>query len=529
VTHLARTLDEIMAAGGKVVSGEQSFDLYATYGLPLEITRDIAREQNIGVDEEGFQQAMEAHRIASGAGAALQDVQEVDLDVYRALRKELQDGGKLSPEGVVNDPYSALTSEGPLLALLIGSEVVKKAKKGDRVSVVLPQTSFYVEAGGQVMDMGKISAAGEPSWEIRVDGVSQPVSGLILHVGEVIVGNPTVGDAAVATVDGDLRWDIMRNHTATHLLHASLRAVLGEHARQAGSLVAPERLRFDFTHPKALTPDEIRNIEDGVNNSILANHQLEIRHQSRKEAESEGAIALFGETYGDNVRTVGIGVEERVSLELCGGTHVPSTGLIGPFVIVSEGSVAAGIRRIEALTGRKALELIQARMQGMARMADKLHATPETVEARLDALLEERDRLAAETADRRQDQALKSFKAVKSQAKNISGIAVCSGQIPNADADTLRSLIDQFRAQNRLAIAVLTSTYEGRALIVGGASTDLGEIGLFANDLVRSIAEDIGGRGGGTATLAQAGGMDASRLAEVPELVNKWVEKNAPT
>jgi alanyl-tRNA synthetase len=381
-----------------------------------------------------------------------------------------------------------------------------------------------VEAGGQVMDTGMIVSGGKPSWEIRVDGIVEPVTGLILHVGKVITGKPAVGDAAVATVDGELRWDIMRNHTATHLLHASLREVLGEHARQAGSLVAPDRLRFDFTHPKALAPEEIRRIEDGVNQAVLANHQLEIRHQSRKEAEKEGAIALFGETYGDNVRTVGIGSDERLSLELCGGTHVPSTGLIGPFVIVSEGSVAAGIRRIEALTGRKALELIQARMQGMARIADKLHATPDTIEARLDALLVERDRLAAESADRRQDQALKSFEEL--EIVSVSDVPVLSGQIPSADADTLRRLIDRFRGKHPTGVIVLGSAPDDRPLIVAGVSSDLVKRGLHAGDLVKDVASVVGGGGGGKPTLAQAGGKDASRLAEALERVYDWVRSH---
>jgi alanyl-tRNA synthetase len=523
VNHLARTLDEIQAAGEKIVSGEQSFDLYATYGLPLEITRDIAREQGIGVDEEGFLQAMEAHRIASGAGMALQDVQDVDLEVYRTLRKELQDGGKLGPEGVVNDPYGALTREGHVLALLIDGEAVERARVGDRVAVVLPESGFYVESGGQVMDTGRIAAAGKSSWEIRVDGVIEPVTGLIVHVGEVILGSPAVGDAALASVDGDLRWDIMRNHTATHLLHASLRAVLGEHARQAGSLVAPDRLRFDFNHAKALTPEEIRSIEDGVNQLILANHALEIRQQDRKQAEREGAIALFGETYGDVVRTVKIGDEERISLELCGGTHVPSTGVIGPFIIVSEGSVAAGIRRIEALTGRKALALIRTRMDSLAQLADKLHATPETVEERLDALLEERDRLATVTADRRQDVAMQSYQNL--QIKTISDVPVLSGQIPNADADMLRHLIDQFRAEHSTGVIVLGSALDDRPLIVAGVSSDLIKRGIQATEIVQFVAPVIKGGGGGTSKLAQAGGKDASRLDEALEQALEWIRE----
>jgi len=524
VTHLMRTMDEIKGAGGDTIPGDQSFELYATYGLPLEITRDIAREQDLGVDEEGFRQAMEAHRVASGAGTPLHETQEGSVEIYRQLLQELQDAGKLGPDGVDNDPHGALSAEGAVLALLIDGKATEQAKKGDSVSVVLPTSSFYVEAGGQVMDSGRIQAAGKPSWEIRIDGVAQPVSGLVIHFGEVVTGSPNVGDAEIATVDSDLRWDIMRNHTATHLLHANLHAVLGEHARQAGSLVAPDRLRFDFNHPKAVTPEEIRRIEEGVNQAILANHELQIRQQSREDAEREGAIALFGETYGDEVRTVGIGGEERFSLELCGGTHVPSTGVIGPFMIMSEGSVAAGIRRIEALTGRKALELIQSRLNSMARMAAKLQTSTETIEARLDSLLDERDLLAAESADKRRDVSSASFEAL--EPETISGVSVLKGEIPDASADTLRSLIDRFRNEHPSGVVILASAPEGRPLIVAGVSSDLVKRGLHAGELVKSVAAVVGGSGGGKPTLAQAGGKDPSRLAEALDQAIDWVRSN---
>jgi alanyl-tRNA synthetase len=521
ITHLMRTLDEIKAVGGTTVPGEQSFDLYATYGLPLEITRDIAREQDITVDEDGFHKAMETHREVSGAGLGLQDMQEGDPEIYRTLRKQLEEQGKLGPEGVRSDPHGEFATEGYVLAMLVDGKEVDRAKKGDRVSVILPESSFYVEAGGQVMDTGTISATSKPAWEIRVDGVGQPVSGLVVHFGEVVKGSPRAGDTARASVNAELRWDIMRNHTATHLLHASLRAVLGEHARQAGSLVAPDRLRFDFTHPKAVTPEEIKRIEEDVNRAILANYELDVRHQSREDAEQEGAIALFGETYGESVRTVGIGAEERLSLELCGGTHVPSTGVIGPFLIVSEGSVAAGIRRIEALTGRKALELIQGRLLGMARLSEKLQATPETLEGRVESLLEERDRLASENTGRLQDLAATSFEALG--LETISEVPVLSGQIPDADADTLRRLIDRFRKEHPSGVAVLASAPDGRPIIVAGVSSDLVKRGLHAGELVKSVATLVGGSGGGKPTLAQAGGKDPSHLAEALDQVYDWV------
>ncbi|HEY68990.1 MAG TPA: alanine--tRNA ligase [Anaerolineae bacterium] len=524
IAHLAHTLDQIRAAGGKTVPGPQAFDLYATYGLPLEITRDIAREQEMDVDEEGFQDAMETHRLVSGVGLEQEEALEGDVETYRQLLHDLRQTDRLGDEGVVNDPYGSFSSRGPVLALLVDGKSVKQVQSGDGVAVVLPETGFYVEAGGQVADTGSIISEGKPGWEIRVEGVRQPIGRLILHVGKVIQGKPRVSDAAVAQVDGERRWDIMRNHTATHLLHAGLRKVLGDHARQAGSLVAPDRLRFDFTHPQALKPEEIRRIEAEVNQAILANYDLDIRLQPHEEAVNDGAIALFGETYGDMVRTIAIGDEERLSFELCGGTHVPSTGVIGPFIIVSEGSVAAGIRRIEALTGRGALELIQRRLQSLDRLAGMLQTSSDQLETRIEALLEDRTRLAADAAEMHKHQAALDFN--KLEPKEIDGVKILKGLISDADADTLRSLIDRFRVEHPSGVVVLGTIQEDRPLIVAGVSSDLVKRGLHAGALVKAIAAEVGGSGGGKPTLAQAGGKDPNRLAEALEQVHAWVRSH---
>ena len=241
----------------------------------------------------------------------------------------------------------------------MGGQEAESAAVGDEVAIVLPETHFYVESGGQVADSGTIVSVSEPRWEIGVREARQPVGGLIVHLGRVLRGQPRRGDVALASVDEGRRWDIMRNHTATHLLHASLRLVLGDHARQAGSLVAPDRLRFDFNHTQAMSKGELERVQALVNQAVLTNYELDIRERPRDEAIGEGAMALFGETYGETVRTITIGDVRRFSYELCGGTHVPETGVIGPFLILSEGSVAAGVRRIEAVTGRAALALIQ--------------------------------------------------------------------------------------------------------------------------------------------------------------------------
>jgi alanyl-tRNA synthetase len=282
------------------------------------------------------------------------------------------------------------------------------------VEVILPRTCFYAEAGGQVSDTGRIFSSGNGGanpWEIRVMDVRKPAAGVMVHIGEVTMGTPQVGDSAVAAVDMQRRRDIQRNHTATHLLHAELHAVLGDHARQAGSLVAPDRLRFDFTHPESLTLEELEQIEAGVNRAIMENHRLNITIKPLKEAMAEGAMALFGEKYGETVRTITIGGAEPFSYELCGGTHVGETGDIGIFLITSESSAAAGVRRIEAVTGRGAYDLVQKRFRQLKRTAALLGSSVDEVPGKVEALQAEVERSHKQVARVRQDLAAAEFDA----------------------------------------------------------------------------------------------------------------------
>lgn len=313
----------------------------------------------------------------------------------------------------------------------------------------------------------------------------------------------------------------MRNHTATHLLHAALRQILGNHARQAGSLVAPDRLRFDFTHPEPMAPDQIRQVEDWVNQHVLANHDLHIRQQERTEATREGAMALFGETYGDTVRTISIG-EPRISYELCGGTHVPHTGVIGAFLITSEGSVASGIRRIEAVTGTSALQYIRARLDAMDRIAARLGASANDLDRRIEDLQDDREQLHRQVSSLRINLADEHFRRLTPQ--QVDGIPVVAGLIPEVGADELRNLIDRFRADHPSGVVVLASAPDNQPVIVAAVTQDLVDRGLHAGELVKTIAEQLGGGGGGRPTLAQAGGTDASRLPQALALVSGWVE-----
>ncbi|MEE9217016.1 MAG: alanine--tRNA ligase [Anaerolineales bacterium] len=512
---ISRLNERLEQLDGQVLPGESAFDLYATYGLPLEISRDIARESGKQIEEQGFFEAMDRHRIISTGEGFKATGEDEGSERYREILDSLNKSG----DGVRYDPYTAFEMETHVLALLSEGEPVDAGKEGENISVVLAETPFYVEAGGQVSDTGSIVGS---EWRIEIENTRSPVEGLVLHDGKVTAGKPQVGDAAVAGVDRERRMDIMRNHTATHLLHAALREVLGSHARQAGSLVAPDRLRFDFTHPDAVAADEIERIEQKVNDDILSNHALLIRHQGREEAVQAGAMALFGETYGETVRTICIGEPACFSYELCGGTHVENTSVIGPFVITSEGSVASGIRRIEAVTGRGALELIQARLAVLDSIAGELGVGVAEAHERLVKVLEDHDQLEHRQAKLRQAMAFEQLKGLTPE--QVDGIPVLANLLEDLNADSLRLLIDRFRSDNPSGVAVLASTQNNQPIIVAAVTEDLVERGLHAGELVKSVAKVVGGGGGGKPTLAQAGGKDASKLPEALAQVPAWVQ-----
>jgi len=527
LSHLEELLAQMRSAQTTCLDGRQAFELYATHGLPLELSRDILREQGLEVDEAGFRQAMEDHRLVSGAGKAFGPLGGEDVDVYRAILEELQSSGKLT-QGVTYDPYGALEVEGEVLALVRDGERVATAAAGDRVEVILPQTCFYVESGGQVADSGTIVSVGEPRWEIAVEDTRKPAAGVIVHVGKVVQGQPRQGQAAIAAVDAARRRDIMRNHTATHLMHAELHQVLGEHARQAGSLVAPDRLRFDFTHPEGLTAEQLEQIEAGVNRAILANMALRIKVKPLAQAISEGAMALFGEKYGETVRTITVladpAGEEAFSYELCGGTHVSETGDIGMFLIVSEGSAAAGVRRIEAVTGRGAYELVQRRFRTLKQTAGVLSSAIDEAPAKAQGVLDELDRTRKQVAHLRQELVAAAFERKLGDVPQVAGAAVLSAILPDADADTLRQMTDLFRQRYASGVVVLGSVIAGRPMIIAAVTDDLIQRGVQAGELVKTVAAVVGGSGGGRPALAQAGGKDASRLDEAMQQVLPFVK-----
>ncbi|MCU0511599.1 MAG: alanine--tRNA ligase [Anaerolineae bacterium] len=507
--ELNAMLDGLPAAG--TLDGERAFYLKATLGLPIQVTKDVAEERGYFVDMAAFTAAEEQHSLVSGGGQAMGVLETADF--YSTLLKQLIDSGELPPAGVNYDPYTTEAVRTRVVALLQDGRMVNDVIVGDRVEVILAATPFYVEAGGQVSDQGVIVGA---DWIIDVEAMKKPVSGLVVHVGEVVEGNPTGGDEVNARINAVRRHDILRNHTATHLLHAALRNTLGTHVQQRGSLVAPERLRFDFSHNDRITAAQLAQIEAEINQVVLLNYPVKSEVKSLDKARAEGAMALFGEKYGDTVRTVIIdnGVD-RYSYELCGGTHVKGTGEIGGFVLTAEGSVSAGIRRVEALTGRGAAEYVQQRLHTLNTINQHLGTTVETVLERISALQEEA------SASRKQIVALQSklakyhFDELMQQMETLNGKTALIARIDNVAVDTLREMADWFRNKVKAnGVLVLGSSSDDKPMLLVAVTDDLVKKGVKAGDLIKPVAEVIGGSGGGRPNMAQAGGKDAAKLPE---------------
>ncbi|OJX41499.1 MAG: alanine--tRNA ligase [Chloroflexi bacterium 44-23] len=518
LTYLDDFFASMQARGDNLISGDEAFDLYATHGLPFEITRDIARENNFEVDEAGFKKAMDRHRIDSGAGKIFGVMDAGDVEIYRAIFEDLQLQKLLPPSGVKYDPYSNTQISGRILALIKDGERVESVFEGDSVEIILPQTCFYVESGGQVSDTGVIRCNDGGDFEIEVEMVRKPAAGIIVHHGHIKRGSFSVNDEVIASVDRTRRKDIMRNHTATHLLHAELHKVLGNHARQAGSLVAPDRLRFDFTHPSPLSADELERIENGVNEAILEDLPLRIVEKPIAEAMSEGAMALFGEKYGEIVRTISIGNENVISYELCGGTHVDETGDIGSFVIISEGSTAAGIRRIEAITGREAYQYLHRQSQLVKTIEHQLNSSDDHLLERISSLQNELEAEKNESNRFRQLLVGQAFLNQLEDVERVSDFVVLAKLIPEADSDTLRSMTDRFRSRYKSGVVVLGSVQNNKPVLIVAVTEDLVSRGLNAGNIVKTLSEMLGGGGGGRPTLAQAGGKDAEKLPEAISL-----------
>ncbi|MFQ6549003.1 alanine--tRNA ligase [Aestuariibius sp. 2305UL40-4] len=511
--------DELEALPGDAsVPGEVAFKLYDTYGFPLDLTQDALREQGREVDIVGFDAAMEAQRAqarAAWAGSGEMADESVWFDIL----------DEVGPTDFLG--YATLSAEGVVQAIVKNGVRIEQAAEGERVGIVVNQTPFYGEAGGQVGDAG-LMVSGQ-GISVAIDDV-QRRQGLFVHYGAA--GGPVaVGDAVTLTVDGLRRQEIMANHSATHLLNEALRQQLGDHVIQRGSLNAPDRLRFDFSHAKALTPDEYAAIEGEVNAMIRQDAPVETRLMTPDDARALGAQALFGEKYGDEVRVVSMGQQagsgkgtdgETYSIELCGGTHVKRTGEIGVFALVSEGASAAGIRRIEAVTGAEALGHLRGRDKRLSEIEAALKIGEDEVVSRIKALLNERKSLAAEVAQLRRQLAVSSGPAEEAAPRHVAGVPFRAQVMEGVTGKDLPALIDDFKAQMGTGVVLLIADSEGKAAVAAGVTADL-TTRISAVDLVRAAVEKLGGRGGGgRPDLAQGGGRDvtaASAAIEAAEAV----------
>ena len=500
-----RIFDEVAARSQGTIPGIDAFRLYDTYGFPLDLTQDIARERGLEVDVAGFDAAMEQQRQAARAAGKFGNAGAMPAELAAQLPATEFLG------------YEALDSDGlRVLALLRDGRAVESVEAGQDAVVFLDRTPFYAEGGGQVGDNGVLEGLGV---RFTVDDTRKFAGQFHGHVGRVESGTLRVGEPLAGRVHGDRRGATVLNHSATHLLHAALRQLLGEGVVQKGSLVAPDRLRFDFSHGQPVTAAQLAEIEQRVNAEIRANHPTEVRHMGMQEALDFGAIALFGEKYGEKVRVLRMG---EASTELCGGTHVARTGDIGLFKIVSEGGVSAGVRRIEAVTGQGALDHVATEEARLERAARLLGGTGAEVPDKLQALLERQKKLERELETLKARAASGATADLAGSAVDVDGIKVLAARIEGLDAKSLRDALDRLKQQLVDAVILLAGVRDGKAALVSGVSgTALGRI--KAGELLSHVAGQINGKGGGRPDMAQGGGEDGPALVPALAGVPDWV------
>ena len=504
-------LDGIIAEkkAGKEISGADAFKLYDTYGFPVELTREIASREGLMVDMAGFTEEMAKQK--ERARAAHKFAGEINGGAPEELGLDIAETPFVG--------YHNLTSQSVIIAMYLDGKPAEEIKQGQEASLVLETTSFYGEMGGQVGDTGEIRGS---SGRFLVTDTVRLVPGIIVHKGRVAAGNFSVGDEIAAVVDMDRRLSIARNHTATHLLQTALRQVLGEHVQQRGSVVAPDRLRFDFSHLTTMTGEEIEKVNNGVNEKIRQNLPVYDHEMSYRRAVDLGAIALFEEKYGDVVRVLSIG-DPPVSVELCGGTHVIATGQIGFFRIVSESSIGAGLRRIEAVTGSGAEGFVNSRLQVLSEVARAVGAEGDDVLARVASLDEELKKERKLRQSLESELSRKTAESLLNQVETINGVRVLSARVPSCRIETLREMSDFLRDKLESVVLVLGTIYEERPLFLAAVTPDLVAKGYDAGKIVKKVDGVVGGGGGGKAELAQAGGKYREKVDEALRLVKSLV------
>ena len=488
---------------GTVVPGDVVFKLYDTYGFPMDLTADIARERNLTVDEAGFEREMEAQRVRARSASSF------GLDYNTLVKVDV-------PTEFIG--YNATQASAKIIALYKEGKSVEFLNEGDEGVVILDQTPFYAESGGQVGDCGYLQA-GAARFDVRD---TTKTGGAFLHHGVVATGSLKVGESVDTQVDADVRHATALNHSATHLLHAALRKVLGEHVQQKGSLVDSQRMRFDFSHFEAIKPEQIKALEDIVNAEIRKNTPVETEETDIETAKQKGAMALFGEKYGDNVRVLSMGGD--FSVELCGGIHAKRTGDIGLMKITSEGGVASGIRRIEAVTGAAALAYLNAAEEQLKEAASLIKGSRENLVDKLSAVLERNRQLEKQLEQLQAKAASAAGDDLSSSAVDIKGVNVLTARLDGQDGKALLALVDQLKNKLGRAVILLGGVYEDKVVLVAGVTKDLtGQ--LKAGDLMKQAAAAVGGKGGGRPDMAQGGGVDAAALDAALALTVPFVEQ----
>lgn len=507
---LSELTKKAKASGSTQISGEDAFKLYDTYGFPFDLTEDFAAEQQMTVDREGFEAAMQKQR--DRARAARQDMGSMKVQ-----------GGPLNDFEEKSEfiGYTDLQATVKVIAIVHDDQMVEIAGEGSVCQVILDRTPFYAESGGQVSDQGELSGEG---FKATIEEVSKAPHGQHVHTVRISQGSLHKGASIVATVAPQIRGDIVKNHTATHLLHKALKEVLGDHVNQAGSLVAPDRLRFDFSHFGSIKSEELVEIERKVNEQVWKNTKVRITHQSLNDAKAMGAMALFGEKYGEVVRVVQIG---DYSLELCGGCHVESTAEIGLFKLVAESGIGSGVRRIEAVTGRHAYLYMDEQIRTLHESADLLKTSVNDLPKRIDSTLTHIKELQREMDSLRSKLSQVEAGQLIDQVKEIDGVSVLCSRLDGMDMEALRGMADEMKGKIGSGVIVLASPVDGKVNIVAAVTKDLTGSGLHAGKIAKEVASICGGGGGGRPDMAQAGGKDASKIAEALKRVESLVTERS--
>jgi len=508
LTILSQVIKEQKAKGSDIIPGEDVFRLYDTYGFPVELTEEYAEEEDMKIDHDGFEQEMEGQRERARAAIQKVDSMQVQGGVLGEIKVESEFVG-----------YNQLAVENAsVLVIVKDGETITEAKQGDEVQLILDKTPFYAESGGQIADVGTM---GNEQVELKVKDVQKAPNGQNLHNVIIESGSLKQNDVVHAIVSEENRSGIVKNHTATHLLHQALKDVLGNHVNQAGSLVTSERLRFDFSHFGQVSQDELTQIEQIVNEQIWKSIAVNIDYKSLTEAKEMGAMALFGEKYGDIVRVVQVG---DYSLELCGGCHVDNTATIGLFKIVSETGIGAGTRRIEAVTGKSAYQLINGQLEKLQDAAQLLKTNPKDIVTRIEGLLSDYRELQRENESLTAKLGNLEANSIVDKAATINGVTVLSTIVNAKDMNSLRGMMDDLKSKLQSAIVVLGATEDGKVNLVAGVTKDLVDKGYHAGKLIKEVAEKCGGKGGGRPEMAQAGAKNPEKLAEALKYVEEWVQ-----